>query len=176
MSASKTKKLEHHFGSESDQVRKAMQKYQERTQELLDIYNNDEACRAFLFDMKWPNGFLCICGHTEYFSPGSRHLYECKKCRRQHSLTTKTIFEKTRIELWKWFQMLILIQRNRPKPSTREFAEKLDLRPEQAKIMKGKIESHIHQILDKFSDKVDRNLKSKRLGSKYGKKIKKIDF
>jgi hypothetical protein len=34
-----------------------------------NTFNTEDACREYLFKLRWPNGFVCEnCGHTEYYS------------------------------------------------------------------------------------------------------------
>ncbi|MDR4497676.1 MAG: transposase [Candidatus Scalindua sp.] len=43
------------------------------------------------------NGFVCPkCGNNEYYFIKSRHNYQCKQCSYQLSVTSRTIFHKTR--------------------------------------------------------------------------------
>lgn len=70
----------------------------------------DEDCRQYLFKMRWPQGFVCPrCGHGEYSFHSTRHLYQCKACKYQVSVTAGTIFHKTRTSLLKWFWAIILM-------------------------------------------------------------------
>ena len=72
-------------------------------------FGTEEQCRQYLFEKRWPDGFVCPkCGHKEYFNVESRHLYQCKSCNHQASVTAGTIMDKTRTPLVKWFLVLYL--------------------------------------------------------------------
>lgn len=74
--------------------------------ELYGKYSLESACEQELFRQRWPSGWRCpVCGHSEYLTISTRRmpLYECRKCRRQTTLTAGTIFDKTRTPLRKWF-------------------------------------------------------------------------
>jgi len=78
--------------------------------EYQNRFGTEEKCREYLFQKRWPQGFVCPkCGHKEYYDVQSRHLYQCKACNYQASLTTGTIMEKTRTPLVKWFLALYLM-------------------------------------------------------------------
>ena len=63
-------------------------------------FGTEKACQKQLFRMRWPEGFKCShCGHTEAYFHSTRHLYQCKACRYQASLTAGTVFHKTRTPL-----------------------------------------------------------------------------
>lgn len=50
----------------------------------------------YLFKMRWPQGFVCPrCGYVEYSYHSTRHLYQCKACKYQASVTAETVFHKT---------------------------------------------------------------------------------
>jgi transposase-like protein len=67
-------------------------------------FASEEACREYLFRLRWPDGFVCPrCG-----GPGGwltkRGLVMCRGCGYQASLTAGTIFEGSRKPLHTWFR------------------------------------------------------------------------
>jgi hypothetical protein len=63
-------------------------------------FGSDEACRDYLFQQRWPDGFRCrACGHDDAWMLGRRNIYECTACGQQHSLLKGTIFEQTKLVL-----------------------------------------------------------------------------
>ncbi len=53
--------------------------------EFQQQFNDEDACRNYLFKFRWPNGFICSnCGHTGYYFVKQRHLYQCAHCKKQH--------------------------------------------------------------------------------------------
>ncbi len=83
-------------------------KYRERG--LLEFqreFFTEEACVQHLREMRWPNGFRCSrCNHTEAWFIRTRNILDCKSCRAKISLTTGTIFHKTRTPLIKWYWLI----------------------------------------------------------------------
>src|SRR5271157_3500821 len=78
-------------------------------EEFQERFSTEEACQEYLFGIRWPEGYSGPrCGHDRYYFHGPRHLYECKACRYQVSLTAGTIFHGTRTPLRKWFWMIFL--------------------------------------------------------------------
>lgn len=78
--------------------------------EFQENYGTEEQCRQFLFEKRWPSGFVCPkCGHNEYFNIKSRNLYQCKACNHQASVTAGTIMDRTRTPLKKWFLAFYLV-------------------------------------------------------------------
>ena len=78
--------------------------------DFINKFNNEDVCREYLFQLRWPNGFICPkCGHIECYSLKTRHIHECKKCHYQVSETSGTIMDRTRVSLEKWFWAIYLV-------------------------------------------------------------------
>jgi transposase-like protein len=82
--------------------------YRERS--LLEFqkeFSTEEACEQHLRQMRWPDGFHCPkCGNREAWFIRTRKIFDCKGCRAKISLTTGTIFHKTRVPLAKWYWLI----------------------------------------------------------------------
>ncbi len=77
-------------------------------------FGTEKACQNHLFRLRWPEGFRCPrCQHPEAYLHSTRHLYHCKACGYQASLTAGTVFHKTRTPLTKWFWMIWLMGRQK---------------------------------------------------------------
>ena len=51
-------------------------------------FSTEEICRAELFRLRFPNGFVCPkCGCTEYYPVRGRNMFQCRACRHQTSIT-----------------------------------------------------------------------------------------
>lgn len=71
--------------------------------EFLDWFASEEACLAYLEQLRWPNGFVCpSCGVAEEPYRSSRSRLMCRSCGHQGSVTAGTIFDKTRTPLRVW--------------------------------------------------------------------------
>jgi len=67
---------------------------------------DEQACYEYLFQCRWPEGFICkSCGHNNYWK-SARGLYICTSCEQHHSLTAGTIFHGTRKALPIWFKAM----------------------------------------------------------------------
>jgi len=78
---------------------------------FLEKFDTNEKCREYLYQIRWPEGFICPkCGvKDEPFQITSRHLYQCRHCTHQASVTAGTIMDHTRTPLRKWFLAIYLI-------------------------------------------------------------------
>lgn len=74
-------------------------------QEFDEWFSSDDACMNYIAKLRWPKGFCCPnCGDTtEKPSLTGRGLFLCRKCKRQTSITSGTLFHKTHKPLRTWF-------------------------------------------------------------------------
>ncbi|TEU12589.1 MAG: IS1595 family transposase [Anaerolineales bacterium] len=79
--------------------------YPRTFQEFDEWFSSDDACIDYIAKIRWRNGFCCpSCGDiTEEPSLTGRGLFLCRKCKRQTSITSGTLFHKTRKPLRTWF-------------------------------------------------------------------------
>ena len=69
-------------------------------------FGSADACRAYLVQLRWPDGFRCPrCGGTKAW-PVRAVLFQCGGCGRQVSATAGTIFQDTRTPLPTWFRAM----------------------------------------------------------------------
>ena len=67
-------------------------------------FATDDACRAYLAQLHWPDGFRCPrCGPTKAW-PVRNRLWPCAACGHQTSVTAGTIFQDMRSPLPSWFR------------------------------------------------------------------------
>jgi len=80
--------------------------YPRTLMELERRFRTDEACRAYLFALRWPEGFVCpSCGGRDAW-PMRRGLWLCQACRRQVSVTAGTVFQDSHVPLSTWFRTM----------------------------------------------------------------------
>ena len=81
-----------------------MEDYPRTLRELESRFATEEACRGYLAQLRWPQGFICAsCNGTSSWST-SRGLWMCATCGCQTSVTAGTIFQDTRTPLVTWFR------------------------------------------------------------------------
>jgi len=69
-------------------------------------FNTEEACRGYLFNLRWPDGFKCpVCSHEKAWTLKNT-LYQCAKCNSKVSVIAGTIFHKTHKPLTLWFRAI----------------------------------------------------------------------
>lgn len=76
--------------------------------ELEARFSTEEACREYLFGLRWPDGFRCPrCSHEKAWPVWT--LYQCGRCDYKASVTAGTIFERTHKPLVTWFRAMWLV-------------------------------------------------------------------
>ena len=74
--------------------------------DLEEQFATEEACREYLFRLRWPGGFICPrCGTKGGWS-ATRERWVCWACRYQASVTAGTIFQDTHKPLRLWFRAI----------------------------------------------------------------------
>ena len=78
-------------------------------EEFRTRFSTEESCRAELFRLRFPNGFVCPkCGCTEYHPVRGRNAFQCRACRHQTSVTAGTVMHRTHLPLTVWFWAIYL--------------------------------------------------------------------
>jgi transposase-like protein len=77
-------------------------------------FSNDEAARALIESIRWPDGPVCShCGTINHAYPvkGRAGLYRCAEpeCRKDFTCTTGTVMERSKIALHKWMMGFYLM-------------------------------------------------------------------
>ena len=69
-------------------------------------FATEDACRAYLTQLRWPTGFCCPQCKTSGSWTTTRCLMMCRRCGYQASVTAGTIFHRTRLPLQDWFRAM----------------------------------------------------------------------
>ena len=73
-------------------------------------FTDEQACRNWLADKRWgENNAICPhCKSNNYCKHSSRDIYTCKDCKKQYTVRVGTVFEDSRLPLFKWFVAIYL--------------------------------------------------------------------
>jgi len=121
--------------------------------EFIDSFGTEEQCVEYLEKLKWPKGYKCDrCEHDEHYQyqSGSRTVYQCKSCRKNHRLTAGTLFHRTKISLRKWFLALHQISQSKNSVSALELHRHIDVNYKTAWLMKQKIMQMMYESDSKY--------------------------
>jgi len=114
-------------------------------------YQSEQDCEKRLFEIRWPQGFVCpSCGHHEYYFVSKRKLYQCRNCRHQASLTAGTVMHSTRTPLLIWFWAIYMLSTDKRGLSALSFSKKLGISYWRAWTMLQKIRSAMRDRDSKY--------------------------
>jgi transposase-like protein len=83
-----------------------MEVYPKTMLEFEQQFATEEACREYLYQLRWPEGFICPrCSHRKAWIT-KRGQFQCSSCHFTVYLTAGTIFQDTRIPLRTWFRAM----------------------------------------------------------------------
>jgi transposase-like protein len=104
-----------------------------------DHFNNDDAARAYLESVQWPDGPQCphcgVIGHS--YATKRKGVYRCAEaeCRKDFTVTMKTVMERSKIALHKWLQAFHLMCSSKKGISAHQLHRTLDIGYEAAWFM-----------------------------------------
>ena len=91
-------------------------------------FASEDACRRYLMDSRWPNGYRCPrCGQGAAYPVAGRGLLQCRACRYQVSVTAGTVMHRTRVPLRDWFWAAYLVTTHTPGFSALQLQRQLGL-------------------------------------------------
>lgn len=78
--------------------------------DLIERFGSEEKCRAYLEELRWPDGVECPrCESQSVSRIVERNQFDCNACRYQFSVTAGTLFHDSHLPLWKWFLAVYLM-------------------------------------------------------------------
>jgi transposase-like protein len=85
--------------------------------ELMTRFEDEDACKAYLRDARWPNGVRCPrCANDHVYALKQPFKWQCQKCTPKgyrFSVITGTIFENTKYPLSTWFRVAYLMTQSK---------------------------------------------------------------
>lgn len=95
------------------------------------MFPNEEACCSYLYQVRFPNGFICPYCSKEgvpYQFETRADMLRCRSCRRDTRLTAETVMQKSRMPLSTWFWGAFLITSLTPGMSALQFQKMLGIK------------------------------------------------
>jgi len=93
---------------------------------LIEKFGSEEKCRAYLEELRWPDGVECPrCEGRTISRIVRRNQFECDGCRYQFSVTAGTLFHDSHLPLWKWFLAIYIISESKKGVSSKQLQRML---------------------------------------------------
>ncbi len=94
--------------------------------DLIDRFGDEDRCRAYLEDLRWPDGPRCPrCDSDKVSRIVKRNQFDCDSCRYQFSVTAGTLFHDSHLPLRKWFLAIYLLAESKKGMSARQLGRTL---------------------------------------------------
>lgn len=88
----------------TERKRKPSPKGEMNLVKLIEQYGSEDLCRAYLEELRWPDGVTCPrCESKKISRIVKRNQFDCDSCRYQFSVRVGTVFHDSHLPLWKWF-------------------------------------------------------------------------
>jgi len=86
-----------------------MEDYPKTLTELEKRFSAECSCKDYLFQLRWPDGFICPRCNSDQYWKMNTGVFWCKKCNYKSSVIAGTIFEGTHKPLSLWFRVIWLV-------------------------------------------------------------------
>lgn len=81
---------------------------------VINRFGDEEKCRTYLEQLRWPEGVKCLrCQSDKISRIYTRGLFTCDACGYQFSVKVGTIFHDSHLPLTKWFLAIYLMSESR---------------------------------------------------------------
>ena len=95
--------------------------------QFMGKFSTKEKSVKFLEKVRWPKGIICSHCYSKRIAKRKSRIgvYQCKDCRKDFSVQTGTIFEKSKIPLKKWLYAAYLLQTARKGVSSLQLSKQI---------------------------------------------------
>lgn len=112
-------------------------------QQFIAHFSDEKTCKDYLEYRRWKGSPICPhCGSKRVYRIKESHVFKCgnkKTCDKKFSVTTKTIFESTKLPLTLWFQAIFLATNHKKGVSSCQLARDLGITQKAAWFMLHRI-------------------------------------
>ena len=124
--------------------------------EFFEMLPDEQSAIEFIESVRWPDGVICPrCKSARTKKIANQKRYNCNDCRRQFSVRTGTVFEKSRIPLRKWLYALYMLQTARKGISSIQLGKELGVSQKSAWFMLHRIREAMDPGLDLLSGEIE---------------------
>ena len=117
--------------------------------EIYKLFPNQDKCIEYLEKIRWNSIPKCpYCKSTNSSKVLKGHRHHCNNCNTSYSVTVRTIFHKTKLDLQKWFLGITLILNAKKGISARQLARDLSINQNTAWYMGMRIRKAMFEELE----------------------------
>ena len=110
------------------------------TYQVFEMFPDEAAARAYLEARRWSDGVICPhCDEAKRITPRKDGYYRCNACKRDFTVRTGTIFERSHIPLHKWIYAMYLLMTARKGISSLQLGKEIGITQKSAWFMLQRI-------------------------------------
>ena len=110
------------------------------TYQIFKMFPNEDAAREYLEGRRWPDGVTCPkCDEAKRITPRKNGFYRCNACKKDFTVRTGTIFERSHIPLHKWVYAMYLLMTAREGVSSLQLGKEIGVTQKSAWFMLQRI-------------------------------------
>lgn len=80
------------------------------TYQIFELYPDEATARVYMEKRRWPNGVICpSCQEATRITPRKNGFYRCNACKKDFTVRTATIFERSHVPLHRWIYAMYLL-------------------------------------------------------------------
>ena len=110
------------------------------TYQIFKLYPDEAAARTYIESRRWPNGAICpACQEAKRLTPRPKGFCRCNACKKDFTVRTGTIFERSHIPLNKWIYAMYLLMTARKGVSSLQLGKEIGVTQKSAWFMLQRI-------------------------------------
>jgi transposase-like protein len=114
--------------------------------EVLDYFKEESTCVNYLAQTRWGNSPCCPhCGNVGAYITNRGFKCKAKECHKKFSVTTKTIYENSKIPLRLWFAAMYILTSHKKGISSHQLSRDLNVTQKTAWFMNQRIREMLNQ-------------------------------
>ena len=100
------------------------------------MFPDAESARGYMEAKRWPSGAICpACDEAARITVRKGGFYRCNRCKKDFTVRTGTIFERSHVPLHKWLYAMYLLVTARKGISSVELAKQIGVTQKSAWFM-----------------------------------------
>jgi transposase-like protein len=108
--------------------------------QLSKMYPDEVTARNYIESRRWPNGATCpFCDEAKRITPRPKGFYRCNACKKDFTVRTGTIFERSHVSLDKWVLAIYLLMTARKSISSLQLGKEIGVTQKSAWFMLQRI-------------------------------------
>ena len=120
--------------------------------QLFEMFPDQETARVYLESRLWPNSVRCpFCKGSERITARKDGFYRCNPCKKDFTVRTGTIFERSHVPLHKWIYAMYLVVTARKGISSMQLAKEIGVTQKTAWFVLGRLREACGDKFEKLS-------------------------